>query len=81
LLRLLGLGLALVVAGFALVFAGSLGQGSVSAGGVVFIGPIPIVFGSGPGGGVLALLSVVIGAAMLVLLFLWGWKIRSLKGS
>lgn len=78
---LLGLGLAFVVAGFALVFAGSLGQGSVSTGGVVFIGPIPIVFGSGPGGGQLAFLSVVIGAAMLVLLFLWGWRTSSLKGS
>jgi uncharacterized membrane protein len=40
---------------------------------VVFIGPFPIVFGSGPGGGFLALVSVVIGGIMFALLLLWAW--------
>lgn len=63
-----------VLVGFALVFAGSVGGGTASAGGVVFIGPFPIVFGSGPGGGNLALLSLAIGAVTVVLFLLWGWR-------
>ena len=72
--KLLTLGFLLIVAGFAVLFLGSTGQGSVSTGGVIFVGPFPIVFGSGPGGGELALLSVVIGGVMVALLLLWGWR-------
>jgi uncharacterized membrane protein len=68
---LVELGLLLVLAGFGLVFIGS---GNVSTGGVIFLGPFPIVFGSGPGGGTLALLSVVIGGIMLALFLLYGWR-------
>lgn len=71
----------IVLAGLGLIIAGSLGQGSVSAGGVVFIGPIPIAFGSGPGGGYLALGSVVIGAIMILLLLLWGWRPARTRGN
>jgi uncharacterized membrane protein len=66
---LLFLGLALVLLGFALVFAGSLASGQVSTGGFVLIGPFPIVFGTGGNGGILALLSVALGLVMLFLLF------------
>ncbi|MDG7007646.1 MAG: DUF131 domain-containing protein [Nitrososphaerota archaeon] len=52
-----------------------MGQGNSSVGGVVFIGPFPIAFGSGPGGGYLALASVVIGGIMVILLLLWGWRL------
>lgn len=72
---LLGAGLLMIFAGFALVFVGAASQENASSGGVVFIGPFPIVFGTGPGGGELALLSVVIGAVMVALLILWSWRL------
>ena len=77
--KLLAAGLLVILAGFALVVAGSAGQGSSSVGGVVFIGPFPIAFGSGPGGGDLALASVVIGGVMVALLLLWGWRLSRVK--
>lgn len=63
-------GLALVVLGTALlVLAGLLGSeggaGDVEAGGVVFVGPIPIVFGTGQGAVWLALAI----AALMVLVY------------
>jgi len=69
--KLFAVGVAIILAGFALIALGSAGQGSTSAGGVVFIGPIPIVFGSGPGGSTLALASLVIGAVMILLFLAW----------
>ncbi len=69
--RLYALGLLLVFAGIALVALGGLGTGSASFGGVVFIGPFPIVFGSGPGSGLLALTTLVIGAVMVVTFYLF----------
>lgn len=77
--RLLAVGLLVILGGFALVVAGSVGQGSSSAGGVVFIGPFPIAFGSGPDGGYLALASVVIGGVMMALLLLWGWRLLRIR--
>jgi uncharacterized membrane protein len=74
--RLLGLGLALVVVGLFLVVVG-FASGAVSVGGVVFIGPIPFVLGSGPAGDRLALISVVIGAAMMMFLLAWTWRLSS----
>ena len=68
------MGLLLILGGFGVVFIGSFGSGNVSAGGVIFLGPIPIVFGSGPGGAALALISVVIGGVMVSLMLLWGWR-------
>jgi len=76
----LALGLLVLLLGFALVLAGALGQGGASAGGVIFIGPIPIVFGFGPNGGYLALISVVIGAVMIAMLLFWSWRASSKKG-
>lgn len=70
--KLLVLGFLVFLAGFGLIAFGSVGQGSVSTGGVVFIGPFPIVFGSGPGGWVLALMSLLIGGVMITLYVLWG---------
>ncbi len=72
-------GMLVILAGFGLIVGGSLGQGNVSTGGVIFIGPFPIVFGSGPAGWDLALLSVVIGGAMVALLLLWGWRFSKTK--
>jgi uncharacterized membrane protein len=47
---LLTLGMVILFAGFAVVFAASASNSgtSTSTGIVIFIGPIPIVFGSGP---------------------------------
>lgn len=72
--KLLALGFLIFLAGLGLLVVGAAGQGSVSAGGVVFIGPFPIVFGSGPGGWALALVSVVIGGVMVALFLLLGWR-------
>jgi len=59
--------------------AGSAGQGNVSTGGAVFIGPFPFAFGSGPQGWQLALASVLIGGVMIVLLVLWGWRVARMR--
>jgi uncharacterized membrane protein len=74
--RPLGLGLALVAVGLFLIMVGYAG-GAASVGGVVFIGPIPFVFGSGPAGDQLALLSVIIGATMMMILLSWARRLSS----
>jgi uncharacterized membrane protein len=77
--KLLVAGLLIFLLGLGLLLVGTLGQGSVSAGGVIFIGPFPIVFGSGPGGSTLALLSVMIGGVMVALVLIWGWRLMKTK--
>lgn len=77
--KLLAAGVLIIFAGFGLLLAGSLGQGTVSTGGVVFVGPFPIVFGSGPSGWPLALSSLVIGGVMVALLLIWGLRIVKMK--
>jgi uncharacterized membrane protein len=71
--RLLGfllLGIALVFVGVAvLVFASLVLGGQGSVGGVILIGPIPIVFGAGPDAGWLIAISVIL-TAVSVILFL-----------
>ncbi len=71
-------GIALVVVGIGLLAYGLGGQGNVSSGGFILIGPFPIVFGSGSSGGELALLSVILGVVMLVLLLVMGFRFKSL---
>ncbi|MDY6765901.1 MAG: DUF131 domain-containing protein [Candidatus Nanohaloarchaea archaeon] len=69
---LVAAGLGVILLGVVLVLAGTVlggdGDGEVEAGGVVFIGPIPVVFGSNAQ---VAALSVVVGAVMLAALWLW----------
>jgi len=77
--RLLVLGIMVILAGLVLLVAGSGGQGDVSAGGVVFIGPFPFAFGSGPEGWQLAIASVAIGGVMLALLMIWGWRLLKVR--
>lgn len=80
--RLASLGILIIFVGFAVVFLGAfLGSGgSSSSGGFILIGPIPIVFGSGPNSGLLASAAVAISAVMIVLylvsFFVWGWGRR-----
>ncbi len=57
-------GTGLVVIGFLLIFIGalisSLGGGEVEGGGVIMIGPIPIVFGSGRAATLAMILAVIL---------------------
>lgn len=76
---LLAVGVAVVLAGFALLLAGSAAQGGFSTGGAIFVGPIPIVFGSGQEGWPLAFASVIIGGVMFVLLLAWGYRLSKAK--
>ncbi len=69
--RLLGflfLGLALVFVGIAVIVVASVFlSGSGSIGGVILIGPIPIVFGAGPDAGWLIAISIILTAISIVL--------------
>ena len=78
--RLAAIGLLIVLAGFGLIIAGSALQGAGSAGGVVFVGPFPFVFGSGPAGAQLGLISLVVGGVMVALMLLWGRRLFRQKG-
>jgi uncharacterized membrane protein len=71
------LAVVLILVGLVLVVVGSASLGNVSTGGVIFIGPIPIVFGSGTYGGVLALISLIAGVAMIALTYLYARWLRS----
>jgi uncharacterized membrane protein len=72
--RLLGfllLGIALVFIGIAVLVVFSLiSGGSASAGGVILIGPIPIIFGAGPDAGWLIVIGVLITVFSVVFFFL-----------
>lgn len=70
--RLALLGFAIVFVGFLVVAVGaSAGPGGPSfSGGFVLIGPIPIVFGSGPNSGTLATVGLVITVAMVAVYLL-----------
>ena len=69
--KLLAVGIVVILAGMIALGISAAGQGQVSVGGAIFIGPFPIAFGTGPGGTSLALLSVIIGAVMVGLTLLW----------
>jgi uncharacterized membrane protein len=83
---LASLGMVIIFVGFIVVIAGAfLGAGgSSSSGGFILIGPIPIVFGSGPNLGMLASVALAISAVMiavyLVSFFMWGWGRRRQAG-
>ena len=80
--NLASLGVLVIFAGFLVVIFGVfLGAGgSTSAGGFILIGPIPIVFGSGPNSGMLASVALALSAVMvavyLVSFLIWGWNKR-----
>jgi uncharacterized membrane protein len=70
--RLASVGVAIIFAGFLVVALGTFTGpgGSSSSGGFILIGPIPIVFGSGPDSGILAAVALVVTAAMVALYLL-----------
>lgn len=61
------IGLLLIIIGFLFLFAGSISRSDVKTGGVIVIGPLPIVFGSDR----TAILIAVIGAIAIMLLILF----------
>jgi uncharacterized membrane protein len=77
-LKLLMFGIALVFVGVAvLVVASVVWGGSGSVGGVIFIGPIPIVFGAGPDASWLILISIILAVISTVLFLVWNRHQRS----
>jgi uncharacterized membrane protein len=82
--RLLGfllLGIALVFVGIAVLVVASLVLGgSGSVGGVILIGPIPIVFGAGPDAGWLIVVSIILTIVSLVLFLVLNRRSRKFSG-
>ena len=77
LFRVLIAGFLLVIVGIiVIVVAAALSGGSGSVGAVIFIGPIPIVFGAGPDAGWLILIGIVLAVLSLVLFFVMNRRIR-----
>ena len=77
LLGFLLLGIALVFVGVAvLVVASVVLGGSGSVGGVILIGPIPIVFGAGPDAGWLIAVSIVLTVVSIILFLLMNSQTR-----
>ena len=68
--KLLGVGFALIVIGTIVVITGSLGSPNSSTGIVIFIGPVPIVVGSGSNGGLLMLIALVAAVGMILAFYL-----------
>jgi uncharacterized membrane protein len=81
--RLFGLvvlGISLVFVGVAVIIAASaLSGGSGSVGGVILIGPIPIVFGTGPDAAWLIVLSVVLTIISVVLFLIMNRRIKRIE--
>ena len=77
-LAVLFVGFAVIIVGVVLVVLASLLGGSGSVGGVVFIGPFPLVFGAGPDAAWLIVISLVVAVLMFVLFFVWrrkSWRV------
>jgi uncharacterized membrane protein len=80
--RLVSVGFAIIFVGFLVAAVGAFLEtgGSGSSGGFILIGPIPIVFGSGPNSGMIAsvalAISVLVVVAYLVSFLFWGVRRR-----
>ncbi len=76
-LWLLFLGITLVFVGiFVIVVASVAFEGSGSVGGVILIGPIPIVFGAGPDPGLLVAVGIVITIISVVLFLVFNKRMK-----
>ncbi len=78
--RLLGfllLGIILVFVGIAVLVVASLVLGgSGSVGGVILIGPIPIVFGAGPGAGLLIAISIILTVISIIFFLIMNRRVK-----
>jgi uncharacterized membrane protein len=71
------LGIVLVFVGIVVLAVASLVFGSSgSVGGVIFIGPFPIVFGSGPNATWLILIGIILAALSIALFFVMNRRAR-----
>ena len=73
---LLLVGIALVFIGIAIIVASVVLNGTGSIGGVILIGPIPIVFGAGPQAGWLIVIGVALTIISLVLFLILNRRTR-----
>ncbi len=77
LLAFLLLGIALVFIGIAVLVVVSLVLGGTgSVGGVILIGPIPIVFGAGPDAGWLIVIGIIVTVLSVVLFLVMNRRVR-----
>jgi uncharacterized membrane protein len=77
LLSFLFIGIVLVFVGIAVIVVASVFlSGSGSVGGVILIGPIPIVFGAGPDAGWLIGISIILTASSVVLFLIMNRRQR-----
>jgi uncharacterized membrane protein len=70
-------GFVLMFVGVAVVILAAVFSGSSSVGGVILIGPIPIVFGSGPDAVPLVLLGVIITVISVVLFLIMNRRAKT----
>ena len=74
---LLLIGIGLVFAGIVVILVAAIALGSVgSVGGVIFIGPIPIVFGAGPDAVWLIVISIILSVISIVLFTVLGRRAK-----
>ncbi len=81
--RLLGfllLGITLVFVGIAVLVVASLALGSGSVGGVILIGPIPIVFGAGSDAGLLIAVSIILTVISMIFFLIMNRRARRFSG-
>jgi uncharacterized membrane protein len=76
LLALLLAGISLVFVGIAIIVVASIVLGSGSVGGVILIGPIPIIFGAGPDALWLIIIGVIISIISIVLFLVLNRRTR-----
>ena len=77
--RLLGfllLGITLVFVGIAVLVVASLFLGGGSVGGVILIGPIPIVLGAGPDAGLLIAISIILTLISIILFLIMNRRVK-----
>jgi uncharacterized membrane protein len=71
---IIALGIAIIAV--AVVLSG----GSASVGGFILVGPIPIVFGAGPGATWLVLFAIILGITSLVVLLMMRRRVEKVSG-
>jgi uncharacterized membrane protein len=71
------LGIALVFVGLVILVVATLFfGGSASVGGIILIGPIPIVFGAGPDASWLIVISIILAVLSIVLFLVMNRRLR-----
>ena len=76
--KLLLVGIVLVIVGIVVVVAALVLSGSGSVGVIILIGPIPIVFGSGPDEAWLILVGILLTVVSIVLYFVMNRRVKGL---